>query len=124
MIVEIELVVVLGVGLTVAFWFILYKLWKKRDLKYYNPENDKGRKAEESRSEGSREPSVRGFEGEGRESTAAVISVDGLGESKEPGVLPTAEIIVDGETSDSDGEVSKELRRTRFRNPFKRRNRK
>ncbi len=127
--IDIELIIIVVIVLILFFWFVWFKITKKINIKKYNPENDKGRKAEEKRKEKRGRESRFGESSKSklgariRESSRTVISVQGFGKSEEPGVLPTAEIIVDGKTSNSNGKTSNSDGKTRrkFRNPFRRR---
>ena len=111
MIIDIEIIVGGIIILVILFWFIWFKFTGWRNKKKYNPENDKGRKAEESRKEGRREESFR----REQPTQTTTISVDRFEEPKGSGVLPTAEIVVTGKTDNGNGNVGK-----KFRNPFRR----
>jgi len=103
MIIDIE-VIIFGIILTIVItWFIWYKLSKWWNARRYNPENDKGRKAEERRREDKRIGTT------GREPAAADIGIKGLRESEKRTVLQAAKTIADGKTSDSNGKVSRKF---------------
>ena len=97
-------------------WWTWFRVSSKINIKNYNPENDKGRQAEEKRRRagGFKEAIGREFANT-RDSPTTSFSDEGFRESEEPRVLQTTETIVDGKTSNSDGKVSKQ-----FRNPFRR----
>ena len=107
--IDIEVIVIVSIILIFMFWYVWYKITNLLNKKRYKPENDKGRKGTEDKKGSGRESRFG-------ESSKTVISVQELREPEEPGVLPTAEIVVDGKTNNGDGKVGRQ-----FVNPFGRR---
>lgn len=109
MIIDIEVIIIVAVSIVLTIGFTWFKITSYLNKKRYKPENDKGRDKTEDKKGSGRESKFG-------ETSKTVISISGLREPEEPGVLQTAEIVVDGETSNSDGKVSRQ-----FINPFRRR---
>jgi len=118
MIIQIELLIVLAVMFILFVWFVWFKITNIINRKKYNPENDKGRKAEERRRA---EIGNKRIDHLGRESSTAGFGNERFGEHEERILLPTTKTIVDGKTSDGDGKVGEQYKTVRRRNLFKRR---
>jgi len=91
--IPIELLVVFAIIFFVMFWFFLMFIFKKIKIWRYKPENDKGRRAEESRRAG-------------------------LANIQRP-ILPEGRSVFQTTSSNSSGKDSPSIRKSR--NPFRRR---
>jgi len=120
MIIDIELIIIVAIILIVGFWFVWFKITNILNKKNYNPENDKGRQAEEKRRRAKNENG--GIEKLGRESSTTGFGNERFREHEERILLPTTETIVTRKDSNSVGETSNSNGKVRRRrNPFRRR---
>lgn len=116
----IELLIIVIIGLMLLLWFIYLKISQFIYVRRYKPENDKGyqgnKRRQELLKEGRPDPIKRiaeAINGEGERNTIN----EGQGEFEGHSDLQTTKTDSDGETSKSNGKVSKPRR---FRNPFRR----
>lgn len=124
--ISIEFLIVLIILGMFFFWWIWFVLSRAYYERRYKEENDKGLQGELKRREHIRELERRN----GKEPSASnsISSISGQREPKGQSILSPADIINNGETSNSPRETStsngNSSKKFRFRNPFARGNRK